>query len=138
MYPFIEFTGRVDRNTLFVQYQQADLLVLPSVTMNGQTEGLGVVLLEAMAAGVPVIGSRTGGIPDIIEDGVNGLLVPPGDPGALADAILSILSDPDLADRFRTAGLQTVQERFSWDSIADRFIQVYKKALYKRDTARRR
>jgi glycosyltransferase involved in cell wall biosynthesis len=62
---------------------------------------------------------------------VNGILVPPGDLDALADAILSILLNKDLTDRFRTAGLQTVQELFSWDFIADQFIGAYQTTLDK-------
>jgi glycosyltransferase involved in cell wall biosynthesis len=134
----VEFTGRFGRDTLLAYYHRADLFVLPSTTVDGQTEGLGVVLLEAMASGLPVIGSNTGGIPDIIQDRVNGLLVSPGDPDVLADAILSILSDPDLAEQFKKAGFRTVNERFSWDCIVDQFIQVYKKALFKSDSTRRR
>jgi len=98
--------------------------------VNNQTEGLGVVLLEVMASGVPVIGSNTGGIPDIIKDGVNGLLVQPGDPKALADAIIRIFEDRDLADRLREAGLETVKGRFSWDKISDQFIEVYREVLH--------
>jgi glycosyltransferase involved in cell wall biosynthesis len=89
-----------------------------------------VVLLEAMASGVPVIGSNIGGIPDIIEDGVNGLLVSPGDPQGLADAIIQILENPELAARFREAGLKTVRDRFSWDKISDQFIEVYQEVLH--------
>jgi len=123
------FYGNINREKLYQSYKSADVLVLPSTIVDGQTEGLGVVLLEAMASGTPVIGSNTGGIPDIIEDGVNGLLVTPGDPQALADAIIRILENPDLADRFRKAGLETVRERFSWDVITDQFVEVYQEIL---------
>lgn len=126
----ITFTGRLSATELMDYYSRAAVFVLPSVTVNNQTEGLGVVLLEAMASGVPAIGSNTGGIPDIIEDGVNGLLVPPGDPDALAEAIIRILEDRDLADRFREAGLETVKGRFSWDKISDQFIEVYREVLH--------
>ena len=126
----ITFTGRLSATELMDYYSRAAVFVLPSVTVNNQTEGLGVVLLEAMASGIPVIGSNTGGIPDIIEDKVNGLLVPPGDPDALAEAIIRILEDRDLADRFREAGLETVKGRFSWDKISDQFIEVYREVLH--------
>lgn len=126
----VTFTGQVSGMELKDYYSRASVFVLPSITVNNQTEGLGVVLLEAMASGVPVIGSNTGGIPDIIEDGVNGLLVQPGDPKALADAIIRILSDLALADRFREAGIKTVSERFSWDRIGDQFTMVYQEVLH--------
>ena len=119
------FTGNIPGNEIISWYSKADIFILPSITDNNLTEGLGVVLLEAMASGVPVIGSNSGGIPDIIEDGVNGLLVPPGDPDALNTAIIRIIEDPDLAEKFRNAGLKTVRERFSWDQIAARFMEIY-------------
>lgn len=129
----VQFFHNVERKQLLLHYKDADLFVLPSITTNGQTEGLGVVLLEAMASGVPVIGSNTGGIPDIITDGVNGLLVPPGDPNALAAAMIRILEDPELAERFREAGLETVKKRFSWDRIVDQFIHVYATVIKSED-----
>lgn len=121
----VRFLGNLPRNELRIYYQKASVFVLPSILYKNQTEGLGVVLLEAMASGVPVIGSNIGGIPDIIEDGENGLLVPPGEPQALANAIIRIIEDPDLADQFREAGLKTVHERFSWEKISDQFIEIY-------------
>lgn len=125
----IHFYGNITREKLYQSYKSADILVLPSTIVDGQTEGLGVVLLEAMASGVPVIGSNTGGITDIIEDGVNGLLVPADEPQALADAIIRILENSDLAERFRKAGLETVRERFTWDVITDQFVKVYQEIL---------
>ncbi len=125
----VHFLGNMERKQLLSQYKNADLFVLPSIVYKNQTEGLGVVLLEAMASGVPVIGSNIGGIPDIIKDDVNGLLVPPGDPQALADAIIRILKNPDLAERFRKAGQETVRDRFSWDVITDQFVEVYQEIL---------
>src|ERR671921_1514797 len=77
------------------------VLVLPSLY-----EALGTVLLEAMQAALPIVASETGGIPDVVEDGVNGLLVPPGDPEALARAIDRILSDGDLARRLSEGAQQ--------------------------------
>lgn len=122
----IRFIGGADKKTLFSYYQNSAIFVLPSIMLyNGQTEGLGVVLLEAMASGLPVIGSNVGGIPDIISHEVNGLLVSPGDPDALADAIIRILTDPDLASQISEEGRKTVLAKFSWSVIADRFIGVY-------------
>jgi 2-deoxystreptamine N-acetyl-D-glucosaminyltransferase/2-deoxystreptamine glucosyltransferase len=72
----------------------AELLVLPSMY-----EELGTVLVEALHAGVPVVASRVGGIPEVVEEGVTGLLVPPGDAAALARAIDTVLGDPELAAR---------------------------------------
>src|SRR5207247_5934205 len=84
----VVFRGKIPPDELQASYARAAVCVLPSVLdARGDTEGLGVVLLEAMNHGTPVIASRVGGIPDIVEDGVSGLLVPPGDADALAAAV---------------------------------------------------
>jgi glycogen(starch) synthase len=98
----------------------ADLLVLPSIY-----EELGTVLLEAMWLGLPIVASSTGGIPDLIVDGVNGLLVPPGEPEALARAIDRVLGSPGLARRLG----QAARERgrgYDWETLADRVLEVYR------------
>ena len=85
---------------------EATLLVLPS-----HSEGLPRVVMEAFARGRPVVGARAGGIPDIVEDGVSGLLVEPGDTSALADALVRLLSDPELAERL-AAGARAAGDRW--------------------------
>ena len=74
-----------------------------------RSEGLGRVVVEAFCRGRGVVGSRVGGIPDIVEDGVSGVLVEPGDPRALADALVRVLSDRPLAERLGEAAHATVQ-----------------------------
>ena len=124
------FRGKVPARELQECYARAAVCVLPSVTdARGDTEGLGVVLLEAMNWGTPVIASRIGGIPDIVEDGVSGLLVPPGDPEALAAALRRILGDRALARRLGEAGRERLRERFSWEAITRRWEAVYAAAL---------
>src|SRR5215212_1946218 len=90
----LHFVGFLAHDRLPAVMSHADLLVLPSLY-----EELGTVLLEAMQAGLPIVASKTGGIPDVIEDGVNGMLVPPGDPKAIALAIDRLLANRDLARR---------------------------------------
>lgn len=125
----IEFTGIVPAADLLSYYRSADVFVLPSINPRGKTEGLGVVLLEAMASGCPVIGSNVGGIPDIIKDGENGLLVPEQNPAILAEKIVALLSDTALAERFRQMGYKTVRSRFSWEQISRQFSAVYERVL---------
>jgi glycogen(starch) synthase len=88
-------------------------------------EELGTVLLEAMWAGLPIVASRTGGIPDVIEDGVNGLLVPPGEPEALASVIDRVLADRALAYRL-SEGAQKRGKDYDWEVLAGRVLQVYR------------
>ena len=103
-----------------------DIFVLSSIVLaSGETEGLGTVLLEAMAAGLPVVGTNVGGIPDIIIDGKNGLLVPERSPEAIADAVLRLVGDATLSGRLARAALRTVAERFTWDTIAAQFESLF-------------
>jgi glycosyltransferase involved in cell wall biosynthesis len=118
----IIFTGRRDD----VAALTADLTVavLPSLR-----EAQGISILEAMARGVPVVASSVGGIPEVISSGVDGLLVPPADPDALASAVVSVLSDPALRERLGEAGYQTVAERFSIDAQVKQIEVVYDEEL---------
>jgi phosphatidylinositol alpha-1,6-mannosyltransferase len=83
-------------------------------------EGFGLVFLEANACGTPVIGARTGGIPDAIRDGETGLLVPPSDPEALTEAILQVLTQPDVAATLGRRGRHFAAHEASWAHVADR------------------
>jgi L-malate glycosyltransferase len=125
----VSLLGTISHQDIPAYYHSADVFVLPSVFISGMTEALGLVLLEAMASGCPVIGSNVGGIPDIISDGENGFLVPERDPVAIAEKIVMLLSDPVLAERFRKAGYATVMTRFSWDQISSQFSGVYDQVL---------
>ncbi|MDD4908502.1 MAG: glycosyltransferase [Candidatus Omnitrophica bacterium] len=119
------FLGVVKNADLPRYYISADIFCLPSVELAGQTEALGVVLLEAMACGTPVIASRVGGTLDIIEDGHNGLLVPQKSPHELSSAIIAILSNPEAARKFSTNGRATIEKKFSWEYVVDRFYKIY-------------
>jgi glycosyltransferase involved in cell wall biosynthesis len=98
----------------------ADVVVLPS-----RSEGLPNAILEAMAAGRPVVASAVGGIPDAIEHGVTGLLVPPGDPLALADALARLAADPLAAGRMGQAAREAASSRFSFDRMVDAHDRLY-------------
>lgn len=105
----------------------ADLLVLPSFY-----EELGSVLLEGMQAGLPIVATRVGGIPTVIEDGINGLLVPPDDVASLAAAVGRLLADPHLARRMAARGRAKAAE-FAWPALALQVLDVYRKALGERE-----
>ncbi|MFN2571897.1 MAG: glycosyltransferase family 4 protein [Gemmatimonadales bacterium] len=123
----VDFRNKVPDSALHEAFVTSDLLVLPSIIdARGDTEGLGVALLDAMSYGIPTIASRVGGIPDIIEDGVSGVLVPPADPQALADAIERLARDPALAKRLAEAGRERLRTHFSWDVITAKWDAVYR------------
>jgi glycosyltransferase involved in cell wall biosynthesis len=126
----VEFWGRVSHATLREAYLRANLFVLPSIVdSRGDTEGLGVVLLEAMSYRVPVIASDVGGITDIVDDGRTGLLVPPSDVESLATAIQRVAQDPVRAAALAEAGYRHMRERFSWDAISARWENVYSSVM---------
>ena len=129
----VEFVGRVSDERLRQEYALASMFVLPAIVdARGDTEGLGVVLLEAMNSRIPVIASDAGGIVDIVEHEKTGLLVPPGDVFALAGAIRRLASDGPKAKALGEAGYRRLVERFSWDSIVDRWLAIYDQVLDRR------
>jgi glycosyltransferase involved in cell wall biosynthesis len=112
----VQFLGRVgDRNRLQQLYAEATLFAMPSLF-----EPWGNVFTEAMAHRLPCIGTSVGGVPDIIVDGETGYLVPPGEPGVLAERILRVLLDPGLAQRMGERGYHRVMEMFTWDKVVER------------------
>lgn len=122
----VTFHGLVTNERLQELYATADAFVLPAIVDDrGDTEGLGVVLVEALSFTTPVVASNVGGIPDVIIDGKTGLLVPEKDAQALAIAIVRVLTDEALAHRLAAAGLDHAQSYFDWARITDRFEQVY-------------
>jgi glycosyltransferase involved in cell wall biosynthesis len=104
--------------------QGADLFVLPSLW-----EGLPLVLLEAMACGLPVVGTRIRGVAEVIEDGVNGLLVEPGDAGALAQAIATLLGNAELRAVFGAAGLAIVRREYNFERVVEALGRLYGETL---------
>lgn len=114
----VRFLGR--RDDVPALLAASDALVLPS-----SVEGLPLVVLEAMAAGRPVVATAVGGTPEAVVDGETGLLVPPGDVDALAEAVDSLLAAPERARRLGEAGRRRVRERFDADAAAQRILGLY-------------
>jgi len=113
--------GKLQREQVARLMAAADVFVLPSLF-----ESFGLVLLEAMAVGTPVVCTQTQGALEIVENGKDGLVVPPGDDDALAGAVVRALSDKQLAEHLKTNGLKTVHERFSWEKTAKKTLALYK------------
>ncbi len=116
----VRFAGNVPHDHLPEIFTRAAVVVMPSAY-----ETFPLVALEAMACGLPVVATRVGGLPEIIQDGTDGRLVPPGDAAALADAVEPLLADRDLAARIGTAARRAVVERFS----ADQFVSSLESLL---------
>ena len=122
----IRFLGFVDNDEVRDHLRRATLFCLPSVTArDGDAEGLGMVLLEAGACGVPLVGTRHGGIPEVIRDGESGLLVPERDPEALAAALSEILSSESLRRRMGVAARRDMEERFDIRTQTRRLEEIY-------------
>lgn len=120
-----QFPGFVPNSDLPRHYQESTVCVFPS-----RWEPLGIVCLEAMACARPVVASRAGGMAEIVQDGENGLLVPPDDPAALADGLARVLANPDLAHKWGEKARQHVDRHFSNQVVAQRTLQVYDQTLH--------
>jgi colanic acid/amylovoran biosynthesis glycosyltransferase len=120
----IVFAGNVDQNRLLEIYREADAAVLASFG-----EGLPVVLMEAMAMEIPCVATWVAGVPELIRDGIDGLLVPPADQMALAQAILRLKNDPDLRLRLAREGRRRVLEGYDLAANAGRLADVFRRRL---------
>ena len=117
----IKFVGYVNNKSLVRLYNLSDIFVLPSLT-----ESFGIVFAEAMACGLPVIGTTVGGIPEVVVDGKNGILVPPRDVDSLRAAILKLAKDKGLRKKMSRNNLDRVREKFNWCKVAEQFSEVYR------------
>lgn len=120
----ILFLGNVSREDMPGCVAAADVAVLPSLV-----EATSIAGLEAMAAGKPLVGTRAGGIPEIVGEEVTGILVPPGNAEALAEGICRLIADPAARERMGKAARQRAVGEFSWQSIASKTVEVYERAL---------
>ncbi len=126
----VRFTGIVPAEEKERWYSESDLFVLPACfDRHGDTEGQGVVLLEALSHGKPVVASAVGGIVDIVKHEKTGLLVPEKDPHALAEAITRILTDEDLYVRLAREGYDFARKNFSEDAVADKVVGIYRELM---------
>jgi len=118
------FTGKVNNIDLQKLYNICDLFVLPS-----KLEGFGIVLVEAMVAGKPIVATNVGGIPEVVKDKRNGLLVEVNDKEKLAEAMDYFLENPDIASKVGNYNRKYVNERFSWEKNAKETVEVYRSLI---------
>jgi glycogen synthase len=116
----VRFTGCLDRAAVAERYRDADLFTLPSTA-----EAFGNVFAEALASGLPIVGSAIGGIPDLVEHGRNGLLVPAQDPAALARAIKYLADDPELRTEMSHLNRSKAEATLEWSNVTARYLSIY-------------
>jgi glycosyltransferase involved in cell wall biosynthesis len=126
----VQFPGMIARDDVPAFFSMADVATFPSIhDQRGNVDGLPNVLLEAMSIGRPIVASRVAGIPQVITDGVEGLLTPEGDVPALAAALNRVLSDRKMASELGASARQRVERELRWSHIAARFEAIYDRAL---------
>ncbi len=123
------FSGRIDNADIPALYSAADCVLNPSTVDN-----MPISILESFASGVPVVSTNAGGIPDMVENGVTGLLVAIGDDAAMAQAVLRVLQEPRLAQRLRQAGLAQAQ-RYAWSCVREQWLEAYRQVTTIRSPA---
>ncbi len=116
----VTFSGSLDRATVARRFREADLFTLASVE-----EAFGNVFAEALASGLPIVGTTVGGIPELVKDGVHGHLVPPGDPRALAAAIRKLGENPALRAEMSRRNREHAETTLSWERIGARYLSLY-------------
>lgn len=123
----VDFVGTLRGTNLQNEYEKCSVFVLPSKSLSDEpvTEALGLVLIEAAMHGKPLIGSRVGGIPEIIHEGRNGFLVPQADPEKLASAITALLMDKKLREEMGRNSLDMAKNQYTWEAATNRLIQCY-------------
>jgi glycosyltransferase involved in cell wall biosynthesis len=125
----VHFVGALDRETVARALAAADVVAVPSIVdAAGNVDGLPNTLLEALASGRAVVASRAAGIPDVVEDGVSGLLVAAGDAEALASALRRLAADPEERERLGRVARTRAVERHGWDGAARSFEECYAQA----------
>jgi phosphatidylinositol alpha-1,6-mannosyltransferase len=127
----VEFLGRVEEYDKPSLYRAADVYCMPSeVNLDkADVEGFGITFLEAAACGTLAVGSRTGGIPDALDDGRSGLLIPPGDPVALEETLADILAEPRRYDEMRERARQRAESEFDWSRRVEAMVEVLRDAV---------
>ncbi|MBN1224808.1 MAG: glycosyltransferase [Candidatus Aminicenantes bacterium] len=126
MEKYIKFVGEVEKNEILALYRQAHIFLLPSATaQNGDQEGIPVVLMEALASGLPAVSSYHSGIPELIEDGKNGLLVPEKDTAALAEVLAYLIENPQVWPAMGRQGREFIEDHHDCKKLNQELLQIY-------------
>jgi len=115
----VELRGNLPHDKTLEEIKKSEIFICPSLA-----EGLGIVFIEAQACGVPPIGTKVGGIPDVIQDNENGLLIEPRNSQVIADAIIKLLQDKNFTDRLSKKALETVK-KYDWENIVEKISKIY-------------
>jgi glycosyltransferase involved in cell wall biosynthesis len=123
----IHFFGAIGMSddTLNKLYKCADIFIMPNVPVAGDAEGFGIVILEACAAGLPVVASRVDGISEVIYEGINGFLIDSNDKGCFTETIMKLLRDPGFCSFFGRRAEEFVRSRFDWPTIASSYFDAF-------------
>jgi glycosyltransferase involved in cell wall biosynthesis len=125
----VRLVGSIAQSQLYEEYLRSSVFCLPCrIAETGDRDGIPNVMVEAMACGVPVVGTNVSAIPELVVSGSNGLLVPPEDPCALAEALLQLHRDPELGRRLGADAVATVRARFDGDRLADELVTLFREA----------
>ena len=122
--PNVKIVGKIPVEQVVPYYRQASIFCLPT-----RLEPFGVVFLEAMSFGLPLVAPRTGAVPDFVEDGRNGYLIEPGDVPAMAAALIKLLNSPEQCRQFGQVGYQLVRERYTWQKVGQRMGEYIRPVL---------
>lgn len=125
----VEFLGSLPASDVVKYHNYADVFVLPSLSNKTGTEALGLALMEAMSSGCAVIGTNVGGIPSLIKNGYNGLLVNQKDSKELAGAIIDLLKNRKKAEILGRNASNFIRKNYSWDKVGNQFLVIYKKII---------
>jgi glycosyltransferase involved in cell wall biosynthesis len=126
----VRWAGQLDHPAVRVLYRESDLFALsPRIAADGDRDGLPNVVIEALSQGLPVVATRVSGLPEIVEDGVNGRLVPAEDPAALAAALTGLAEDPAARQRLGAAGIRRVAEGWDMEVGVTRLLALLRPAL---------
>ena len=125
----VRLVGSMTQPELFDEYRRASVFCLPCrVADSGDRDGIPNVMVEAMACGVPVVGTDVSGLPELVVSGENGILVPPEDPESVAEALARLYREPDLAGALGDRAEATVRERFDGDRLARELAMLFREA----------